>query len=61
MMNDIQCIVIGYVWKSSQNGVVYDPCGVSPAICAGHHAGVEPKIIVYEDEDEINKTDNGVP
>ena len=47
-MND-KVIVVGQVWKSSQNGQVYDPRGVSPTICVGHHAGVEPKIIVYED------------
>ena len=50
-MND-EVIVVGQVWRSSQNGAVYDPRGVSPTICVGHHAGVEPKIIVYEDEQE---------
>jgi len=50
-MND-KVIVVGQVWRSSQNGQVYDPRGVSPTICVGHHAGVEPKIIVYEDEQD---------
>lgn len=45
-----QCMIVGSVWKSSQNGAVYDPRGIAPTICVGHHAGVEPKIIVYEDE-----------
>ena len=45
-----EVIIVGQVWRSSQNGQVYDPRGVSPTICVGHHAGVEPKIIVYEDE-----------
>lgn len=60
-MDDTKCLIVGYVYKSQQNGQVYDPRGVSPTICVGHHAGVEPRIIVYEDEDEINKTDSGVP
>lgn len=56
-MND-KVIVVGQVWKSSQNGAVYDTRGVSPTICAGHHAGVEPKIIVYEDEQEKSRIKN---
>jgi len=48
-MND-EVLVVGQVWKSSQNGAVYNPRGIAPTICVGHHAGVEPKIIVYEDE-----------
>ena len=44
-MKTNQVIVVGQVWRSSQNGMVYDPRGVSPTICVGHHAGVEPKII----------------
>ena len=52
-------IIVGQVWQSSQNGQVYDTRGVSPTILAGHHAGVEPKIIVYEDEQESDiRTDN---
>lgn len=45
-----QCLIVGAIWKSSQNGQVYDPRGVSPTICAGCHSGVEPKIIVYEED-----------
>ena len=44
----LQCLVVGQVWKSKQNGKVYNPEGLCPCICAGNHAGVEPKIIVYE-------------
>lgn len=40
--------VVGQIWKSQQNGMVYDPCGVAPTICVGHHSGVEPKFIEYE-------------
>lgn len=58
-MND-KVIVVGQVWRSSQNGMVYDPRGVSLTICAGHHAGVEPRIIVYEDEQTSDKADVGV-
>lgn len=43
-------VVVGYVYRSQQNGQVYDPRGLSPTICVGHHAGVEPRIIEYEDE-----------
>ena len=55
-MNDTQCIVIGYVWRSSQNGAVYDPRGVAPTICVGQHSGVEPKIIEYKDEQDDIRT-----
>lgn len=51
-MNDIKCIVAGFVYKSRQNGQVYDANGVSPCICVGCHAGVEPRIIAYEDEQQ---------
>lgn len=44
----LKCIVVGQIWKSQQNGMVYDPRGLSPTICVGHHSGVEPKIIEYE-------------
>lgn len=45
-------VAIGYVWKSQQNGAVYDVEGVSPCLACGQHSGVEPKImeIVYESE-----------
>lgn len=42
------CKIVGKVWRSSQNGMVYDPEGVSPCICVGCHSGVEPKIIEYD-------------
>lgn len=53
-MKTDQVIVVGQVWRSSQNGMVYDPRGVSPTICVGHHAGVEPKII----EDMSRRSEN---
>ena len=48
--------IIGYVWKSQQNGAVYDVTGVSPNLVCGNHAGVEPKImeVKYEREDKPN-------
>ena len=52
MNNVIRCIVVGFIYKSQQNGQVYDPNGVAPTICVGHHAGVEPRIIVYEDDQD---------
>lgn len=46
-----RCLVVGQIWRSRQNGMVYDPDGISPCICVGQHSGVEPKIIVYEKDD----------
>lgn len=46
----LRCMIVGQVYRSQQNGNVYDPNGIAPCICVGHHAGVEPRIIVYEDE-----------
>ena len=36
------------IWRSQQNGWVYDPEGLSPCLGVGHHSGVEPKIIEYD-------------
>lgn len=36
------------VWRSRQNGMVYDPNGISPCLSVGDHSGCEPKIIEYE-------------
>lgn len=41
-------LCMGRIYKSKQNGNVYNPEGISPCICVGHHSGVEPKIIEYE-------------
>lgn len=41
-------IPVGKIWRSSQNGKVYDPNGIAPCLRAGHHAGVEPMVICYE-------------
>lgn len=46
----LRCVIVGQVYRSQQNGMVYDPNGIAPCICVGHHAGVEPRIIVYEDK-----------
>ena len=50
-----RCIEVGSVWRSRQNGKVYDPQGIAPTICVGHHAGVEPKIIEYEKNNEVSE------
>lgn len=47
----LRCLIVGQVWKSNQNGQVYDPMGISPCLTVGSHAGVEPKIVVYEGQD----------
>lgn len=36
------------IWRSRQNGWVYDPNGLSPCLNVGQHGGVEPKIIEFE-------------
>lgn len=41
-------LTIGQIWKSRQNGMVYNPEGIAPCLCVGNHSGVEPKIIVYD-------------
>lgn len=52
--------IIGYVWKSQQNGAVYDVSGVSPNLVCGNHAGVEPKImeVKYEQVGNNNSMHN---
>ena len=40
------------IWKSHQNGWVYDPQGLCPTLTVGQHSGVEPKIIVYEQTED---------
>lgn len=48
--------IIGYVWKSQQNGAVYDVRGVSPCLNCGQHSGVEPKIMeVRYEESKADK------
>ena len=45
---DILLIVV-YVYRSRQNGLVLDVRGLCPTIGVGQHAGVEPKIrVLYE-------------
>jgi len=34
------------IWKSQQNGWVYDTDGISPCITIGDHGGCEPKIVI---------------
>lgn len=55
-MNTDKIIIEGYVWKSQQNGGVFNPIGIAPAICCGQHMGCQPKIIEYED----GQTDCGI-
>lgn len=40
--------VVMQIYRSQQNGMVYDPDGIAPCLCVGCHSGVEPKIIEYE-------------
>lgn len=50
MNEDAKVLTVGQIWRSNQNGQVYDPDGISPTICVGHHAGVEPKIIEFGEQ-----------
>lgn len=45
--------ILGYVWKSQQNGAVYDSGGVSPFLACGCHSGVEPKILDIKYERDL--------
>ena len=48
-MRQNKIIVVGNVWVSKQNGMVYDANGIAPTLTRGCHVGVEPKIkVVYE-------------
>lgn len=42
-------VVIGFVWRSKQNGMILNVLGLSSCITIGQHNGCEPKIaVVYE-------------
>ena len=55
-MNKI--VILGYIWKSQQNGAVYDVGGVSPCLNCGQHSGVEPKIMEVRYEHKDNTCEN---
>lgn len=49
-MKTDRIITLGQVYKSQQNGSVYDVAGISPCLACGCHSGVEPKILEIEYE-----------
>lgn len=49
MKRSDRIVVVGEVYRSRQNGIVIDVCGVSPCLAVGQHFGVEPKIKVVEE------------
>lgn len=51
MKTDI--VIVGQIWKSLTNGMVYSPDGLSPCLVVGCHSGVEPKIIIIEEDERI--------
>lgn len=57
-MNTDKIIVEGYIWKSQQNGGVFNPEEISPAVCCGAHTGCQPKIIEYDTEEDNLCGDN---
>lgn len=50
----LRTLPVVQIWKSRQNGMVYDPRGIAPCLCVGNHSGVEPKIIEYVDSGRNN-------
>lgn len=52
-MKTDRIIIEGYIWKSQQNGGVFNPIGLAPCLNCGQHSGVQPKIIVYERDSAI--------
>lgn len=42
--------IVGQIWQSLANGMVYFPDGLCPTLCCGAHSGVEPKIIIIEED-----------
>ena len=53
-MKTDRIIIEGYIWKSQQNGGVYNPDGICPTITCGQHSGCEPKIIEYGHKQDNN-------
>ena len=48
-MRQSRIIIEGWVYNSSQNGVVVSAGGICPCLGCGQHNGVEPKITMkYE-------------
>lgn len=43
---------VGRIWKSEASGWVYTAGGLCPTLCCGAHSGVQPKIVVYEEESD---------
>ena len=50
---------IGKIWKSETNGWVYHRGGVSPTLCCGAHNGVQPKVLVAEDDPKGRRPGQG--
>ena len=42
--------VIGQIWNSLTNGMVYGVSGLCPTLCVGAHSGVQPKVIILIEE-----------
>ncbi len=51
-MKTDRIIIEGYIWKSQQNGGVYNSDGICPTITCGQHCGCEPKILEYGNKQE---------
>ena len=49
MSSKEKIVIVGFVWRSMQNGAVYSTEGLAPTISRGSHSGVEPKIIVFDE------------
>ena len=49
------------VWKSNQNGWVYQTGGGSPCLSVGAHHGCEPKIVEINETEDSTADKGGLP
>lgn len=42
-------VIVGFIWKSQQNGMVYSPFGISGTMTIGQHSGTEPKVLIINE------------
>lgn len=54
MSLNVKIEIVGQIWKSLANGMVYSPDGLSPTLCCGAHSGVEPKILIIDEDTDSN-------
>lgn len=50
MCLNVKIEIVGQIWKSLANGMVYSPDGLSPTLCCVAHSGVQPKILIIDED-----------